>query len=134
MLRAEERLELHAGRVEKQIDGGIAPAILSGVIGHETDAQLLERREVLLHEHVDAVEHARQRRVGGEEIVRLRDGVGVHRGGDEVRAEGQGVLHAGEVESIDGFRGERTERGVEREDAAFAVGMHAVREKNPKRL
>ena len=90
--------------------------------------------EVLFHEDVDAVEHAGQRRARGEKVVRLREDIGVHGGGDEVCAKGQGALRTGEIESIDGFRGERTEREVKRERIALAVGMHPVREENPERL
>ena len=56
MFRAEERLELDARRIVQQVNGGIAPAVVAGVIGDQSDAQPFERREVLFHQHVNAVE------------------------------------------------------------------------------
>jgi len=55
VLRAEERIKLDLRRVLQQIDGWIPLAIVTSVVGNQTDAQTLQRREFLLHEDINAV-------------------------------------------------------------------------------
>ena len=53
MFGAEKRDQLHAGRVEQNIDRAYALRIDSGGVGDEPDALAFELGELVLLEHVD---------------------------------------------------------------------------------
>ena len=67
MLGTEQRLELNSLRRTEQINRQVAPTVVPGVIGDETDAQSLQRREFLPGKNIDAIEDFR-----GFERDRLR--------------------------------------------------------------
>ena len=55
MLRAKENFEFKLRRIVEQVNGGVALAIVAGVIGDQADPHSFERRELLLDQHVNAV-------------------------------------------------------------------------------
>src|ERR1043166_1104687 len=125
VLRTEQGPQGHSRRILEQVNRGQTISVVAGMIGDKANTLAFERCELVLCQHVYAVEH-----LGPPAVKRGLSLIRVHFGSARLKRS----RHAHKIEVADSFRRQCPQLGSQGADAALLVRMVAVGKNDQKRL